>query len=123
MNNNAMEVAGSDPDHVVARGANDATSSPPSDGVVDSDKVLTQLQSRIDQSQVQSATVEGQSEPVVSGDYCSFKVGQLDPSMGVKIKEILLRTKNCIVYIDEKFTLQWYWDFPLNAEFKLSMTR
>jgi hypothetical protein len=84
--------------------------------VTDSDQVLTQLQSRIDQSQVQSATVEGQSAPEVIGDCLSFKVGQLDPSMGVKIKEILLRTKSCIVYIDEKFTLQWYWDFPLNAE-------
>ena len=40
-----MKVAGSDPDHVVARGANDATSSPPSEGMVDSDKVLTQLRS------------------------------------------------------------------------------
>jgi hypothetical protein len=116
MNNNAMAVAGSDPDQVVARGATDAASSPPSDGVADSDKVLTELQSRIDQSQVQPATVEAQTDPAVFGDYLSLKVGQIDPSMGVKVKEILLRSKSCIVYIDEKFSLQWYWDFPLNAE-------
>jgi hypothetical protein len=116
MNNNVIVVAGSAPDQAVARGVTDAISSPPSGRVADSDQVLTQLQSRIDQSQVQSATVEGQSGLTVVGDYLSFKVGELDPSMGVKIKEILLRTESCIVYIDEKFTLQWYWDFPLNAE-------
>ena len=34
----------------------------------------------------------------------------------MKIKEIL-RVNDCfIVYIDEKSALQWYWDFPLDAD-------
>jgi hypothetical protein len=67
MNNNVIVVAGSAPDQAVARGVTDAISSPPSGRVADSDQVLTQLQSRIDQSQVQSATVEGQSGLTVVG--------------------------------------------------------
>jgi hypothetical protein len=48
--------------------------------------------------------------------YASFRVGETDPRLGVKIKEILLVNRRCIVYIDEEFSLQWYWRFALDAK-------
>jgi hypothetical protein len=49
----------------------------------------------------------------VGTDYTSLKVGENDPQMGVKIREILFVNNSCIVYIDEQFALQWYWDISL----------
>ena len=48
--------------------------------------------------------------------YASLRVGETDPRLGVKIKEILLVNRRCIVYIDEEFSLQWYWSFSLDAK-------
>jgi hypothetical protein len=112
MNNNAIATAESDAGPVVDRGLPNATTASPLDGVSDSDKILSQLHSRIDLSQVQSITVEREPDPERTENcpftnYLSFRVGMIDPSMGVRIKEILLRNQSCIVYIDEKSTLQW----------------
>jgi hypothetical protein len=48
--------------------------------------------------------------------YTALKVGDTDPQMGVKIKEIIFVNESCIVYIDEQLTLQWYWRLPLPLE-------
>lgn len=121
MSNNDVVLQRSDPATVVDLGAPNATSSQPVNGVTDTNKIPSQLQSSSDLPQVQSATVLRQSdaestENSVFSNYMSFKVGQVDPNMGVKILEILLRNESCIVYIDETFSLQWYWDFELNPE-------
>jgi hypothetical protein len=49
-------------------------------------------------------------------DYTSLKVGEKDPQMGVKIREIVFVNRSCIVYIDEQFALQWYWNLSLRPE-------
>jgi hypothetical protein len=121
MSNNDIVLQGSDPATVVDRGAPNATSSQPVNGVTDTNEIPSQLQSRSDLPQVQSATVLRRSdvestENSASSNYMSFKVGEVDPNMNVKILEILLRNESCIVYIDETFSLQWYWDFELNPE-------
>ena len=41
--------------------------------------------------------------------YTRFKAGDRDPWMGVTIKEILFMNEESLVYVDEHFTLQWYW--------------
>jgi hypothetical protein len=105
----------------VDREATNAATSQTADGVADSSKKLSQIQSTNDLSQFKSATVlrssdaESTENSSVNG-YMSFRVGLRDPNMGVEIKEILLRNDSCIVYIDANYTLQWYWDFNLNAE-------
>jgi hypothetical protein len=49
-------------------------------------------------------------------NYMRFKAGDLDPWMGVTIKEILFMNEECLVYVDEHFTLQWYWsDLPAES--------
>jgi hypothetical protein len=121
MNNNAIATAESDAGPVVDRGLPNSTTASPLDGVSDSNRILSQLHSKIDLSQVQSVSVEREPDPerienFPFTNYLSFRVGMIDPSMGVRIKEILLRNQSFIVYIDEKFSLQWYWDFELNAE-------
>jgi hypothetical protein len=37
----------------------------------------------------------------------SLKVGDTDPELGVTVKEILFRTSNFIVYLDDTFGIQW----------------
>src|SRR5690348_16566719 len=119
MSSSDIALTGSDPDPVVSRGTSNPTSSQPVNGVLDSNHAPPQTQSRPDLSQLQPPTDQSQSDKHSTGNgafsrYTSFRVGQLDPSMGVKIKEIL-RVNDCfIVYIDEKSALQWYWDFPLD---------
>jgi hypothetical protein len=51
-----------------------------------------------------------------SKSYASLKVGDIDPRLGVKIKEILLVNGLCIVYIDQELSLQWYWRFALDPK-------
>src|SRR5258708_3737000 len=120
MSNNDIVLQRSDPATVVDLGAPNATSSQAVNGVTDTNKIPSQLQSRNDLPQVQSATVlrqaDAESENSAFSNYMSFNVGQIDPNMGVGILEILLRNESCIVYIDETFSLQWYWDFALNPE-------
>ena len=121
MSSSDIALTGSDPGPVVPRGTSNPTSSQPVNGVLDSNHAPPQTQSRTDLSQLQPPTDQSQSDKHSTGNgafsrYTSFRVGQLDPSMGVKIKEIL-RVNDCfIVYIDEKSALQWYWDFPLDAD-------
>jgi hypothetical protein len=121
MSNNDIVLQRSDPATVVDLGAPNVASSQAVNGVTDTNKIPSQLQPKSDLPQVQSATVLRQAdaestENSAFSNYLSFKVGQVDPSMNVKILEILLRNESCIVYIDETFSLQWYWDFELNPE-------
>jgi hypothetical protein len=118
MNNNDIASTHSDRAAVQDGGA---TSSQIVDGVANSNENLSQTQSTSDLTQVKSDSVLRPSDATsIENDpefgYMSFKVGFVDPIMGVKIKEILLRNDSCVVYIDEKFTLQWYWSFALNTE-------
>jgi hypothetical protein len=121
MSNKDIVLQRSDPATVVDLGAPNVASSQAVNGVTDTNKIPSQLQPKSDLPQVQSATVLRQAdaestENSAFSNYLSFKVGQVDPSMNVKILEILLRNESCIVYIDETFSLQWYWDFELNPE-------
>lgn len=48
--------------------------------------------------------------------YTRFKAGDMDPQMGVNIREILFVNESCIVYVDEHFSLQWYWNIKLKPD-------
>jgi hypothetical protein len=121
MTNTDIALTGSDPGPVISRGASNPTSLQLANGVLASNETPPQPQSRTDLSQPQRLTDQSQADihSTANGafsSYTSFRVGQVDPSMGVKIKEIL-RVNDCfIVYIDEKFSLQWYWNLPLDAD-------
>jgi len=49
-------------------------------------------------------------------DYYSFKAGDFDETLGVKIKEIYRRSHDFIVYIDTSDTLQWYCPSELDCD-------
>jgi hypothetical protein len=51
-----------------------------------------------------------------SPPYDKFKVDEVDPRLKVTIKEILLVNDQCVVYIDNHYSLQWYWSPSLQLE-------
>jgi hypothetical protein len=121
ISNRDIALPGSDPGPVVARGTPNPTSSQPLNGVPDPNKIPPKSETKIDLSQLLLPIDQPRSDTESTGNgvfrnYTSFRVGQLDPSMGVKIKEILRVNDRFIVYIDEKFDLQWYWYFPLDPD-------
>jgi hypothetical protein len=53
--------------------------------------------------------------PVDKPFFQDFKAGEEDPLVGVKIKEVLKKTDNFIVYIDEELSLRWHWSKEVDS--------
>ena len=121
MSNGDLAFSGSNTAPTVSRDTSDTISSQAANLIDHSYKITSGSDSKIELSQSQPFADRPQfrTEPAeanASSSYASFSVGQRDPKMGVVIKEILLADDHCIVYIDEGFTLQWYWSFELDAK-------
>jgi hypothetical protein len=53
--------------------------------------------------------------PVDQASFQDFKAGDTDPLVGVKIKEVLVKADNFIVYIDEELCLHWRWNTAVDS--------
>ena len=58
------------------------------------------------------------AQPMASVDktfYQDFKAGDMDPLVGVAIKEILIKADAYIVYIDQDLVLRWHWNTVMDS--------
>lgn len=80
----------------------------PTTGTTNGDSVIND-QSPIHGNEARSGDTTRSVSDNAGFDFTHLKAGDRDPWMDVIIKEILFKNEDSLVYVDEDYTLQWYW--------------